>query len=131
MSVSPPSHGSEAGHKAEVQDPAWQHPHPMPRRLVHGSSNPGDPATQAASHQGQPQSSDTGQHEASFLKTMMALGICHPGMGHQAGKTQPACRPLLLAHDPGPPPAPGIWAGDSWLSEPQAGGAEPHMALGH
>lgn len=51
-------------------------PHPAPQGPAQGSNDPGDPATQAASHQEQPQPSDTSQHEASLSERTGAAGCC-------------------------------------------------------
>lgn len=72
----PPSHGSEAGHKTEVQNPFWRHTHPTPRGPAQGSNDPGDPVTWAASHQEQPQLSDTSQHKAFVSEGTGAVGCC-------------------------------------------------------
>lgn len=49
---------------------------PTPRGPAQGSHNPGDPATRAASHQKQPQPSDTSQREASLSEGTGAVGRC-------------------------------------------------------
>lgn len=144
--ASPPSHGSKARHEAEVQDPAWQRPHPTP----HPRDQPKEATIQETLRHRQPATksslnrvtlANTRPHYQRGLGQLAAVPKNHDGSGEMSPRdgppgwrapagpqTPPACLCPRSSPSPRDLGRAGGWAGDAWLSLSQAGDAAPAQA---